>query len=331
VRPDEPIDESVSDFYATIQTPVLTNVKVEFGGDVVESELSPCPLPDLFAGEQLVVTGRYRHGGKTSIRLRGNVGGNTLVYEYPNLSLVEVGGDPFVARLWATRKIGALLDEIRAQGPEPELVDAVVDLSLRFGIVTPYTSYLVEEPDTQPIRETLDGGGAQARPQNLASARESVYAAAADEAAAPASGEAAVQSSVMRETLRSAKGVDEHQDVRFAGGRTFVRAASTASAEGGKGTLWLDTSYSEGQDVETVAFASDRYFELAADPAIAEILALSKEVLFVEDGGNAIRVTADENASSNESDPTPNEAQAESPNKGFWESVMRWLAGSTER
>ncbi|MFN2200511.1 MAG: VIT domain-containing protein [Caldilineaceae bacterium] len=331
VRPDEPIDESVSDFYATIQKPVLTNVEVEFGAGVAESDLLPYPLPDLFAGEQLIVAGRYRHGGNTSIRLRGNVGAKTVTYEYPELLLVDVGGEPFVARLWATRKIGALLDEIRAMGPETELVDAVVDLSMRYGIVTPYTSYLVEQPDIQSSRETLDDGDAQPRKQMLSSARESVFAATAEEAAAPASGEAAVQSSIARESLRSAQGVDAHQGVRFAGGRTFVSAGTANTADGQQATLWVDTSYSEDQNVETVAFASDRYFRLASDPDVAEILALSTEVLFVMDGDNAIRITAEKSGTSQESDPAQNLAQPQPTTGKFWDSLMLWLAGKRER
>jgi len=54
-----------------------------------------------------------------------------------------------IPRLWATRKIGYLLNQIRLKGPDQETIDQIVKLSIRYGIVTPYTSYLVTE--TAPL------------------------------------------------------------------------------------------------------------------------------------------------------------------------------------
>ncbi|MEZ4680026.1 MAG: hypothetical protein R2932_37980 [Caldilineaceae bacterium] len=51
-------------------------------------------------------------------------------------------------------RLGALLQEIRRNGPEQELIDAVVDLSLRYGIVTPYTSAYAPEPAGEAGVET---------------------------------------------------------------------------------------------------------------------------------------------------------------------------------
>jgi len=53
----------------------------------------------------------------------------------------NAGRAVFVPRLWATRKIGALLSAIRLHGEDPELVDSIVRLSIRYGIITPYTSF----------------------------------------------------------------------------------------------------------------------------------------------------------------------------------------------
>ena len=145
VEPDERVDEVVGDFYSQISTPVLTDVEVELG-DAQVDEMFPYPLPDLFAGDQLVVAGRYRDGGTVDVELRGSVNGEERLFVYPDQELTDAGGDSFVARLWATRKIGALLDEVRRSGPNDELIDAITDLSLAYGIVTPYTSFLVLEP-----------------------------------------------------------------------------------------------------------------------------------------------------------------------------------------
>jgi Ca-activated chloride channel family protein len=112
VLPEERIDEAVSAFYQGIQTPVLTEVEIDLGEDVLVDEVYPYPLPDLFAGEQLVVVGRYREGGTLPVTLRGTVNGVSHVVQYPGQTLVERGGEPFVARLWANRKIGVMMADI---------------------------------------------------------------------------------------------------------------------------------------------------------------------------------------------------------------------------
>ena len=62
VRPEEAIDEKVSAFYAKVSTPLLSDIEIDFGGIDVE-DIYPYPLPDLFAGTQLVVVGRYAEAG----------------------------------------------------------------------------------------------------------------------------------------------------------------------------------------------------------------------------------------------------------------------------
>jgi Ca-activated chloride channel family protein len=146
VRPFQAIDEIVSTFYAKVSTPVLADISLDFGGMVVE-QLYPQTLPDLFAGSQLVLVGRYRDGGPATITLRGTVNGEAKTFVYEDQFFRLRSGDDFIPRLWATRAIGHLLTEIRLHGENPELVQSVVNLSIRYGIITPYTSYLIEEDD----------------------------------------------------------------------------------------------------------------------------------------------------------------------------------------
>jgi Ca-activated chloride channel family protein len=51
--------------------------------------------------------------------------------------------------LWAVRRVGFLLDEIRLHGESPELRDEATDLARKFGIVTPYTAYLIMEDESR--------------------------------------------------------------------------------------------------------------------------------------------------------------------------------------
>src|SRR5262249_43269861 len=57
----------------------------------------------------------------------------------------------FVEDLWARRKVGYLLDQIRANGEKKELIDEVMTLAKRYGITTPYTSYLVVPDTAMPV------------------------------------------------------------------------------------------------------------------------------------------------------------------------------------
>ena len=301
VQPDERIDEAVGSFYAQISTPVLDNIALDFGNTAGVKQIFPYPLPDLFAGEQLVAVGRYAEGGKVDVELKGDVNGKERLYVYEGRDLVNSGGEPFVAKLWATRRIGELLSQIRRIGAEQELIDEIVDLSLRYGIVTPYTSYLVLEPGDyvpQPVTagSGSDGGSAAlaapAAPRAAAlDAEKGVAAAAAQAASAAPTGAAAVQASVARTSLESATTVTQNEAVRYAGGRTFQRQVKAVDAAGQPIELWVDTEYREGMDVTEVPFGSDAYFALLDEPGMAEWLSVGPLVVIVTGENAAVRVT----------------------------------------
>ena len=169
VRPGEKIDETVSDFYSKISTPVLSDVNVDWGGIQV-SDVYPYPLPDLFAGSQLVVAGRYRGSGPATITLKGSVNGESQTFAFEDLAFTNTGGDQFIAPLWATRKIGYLLAQIRLHGENKEAVDEIVSLAVRYGIVTPYTSFLIDESQDVFTPQGL-GGAAQNMQRQMAPRR----------------------------------------------------------------------------------------------------------------------------------------------------------------
>ena len=148
VLPSEDLEIKVSSFYAKINDPVLANLKLSFSGAVKPSKMYPSDLPDLFKGDQLVVLGRYSGAGDAAVTVAGTVNGKSRAFVCEAAFPDKASDYTFVPRLWATRRVGYLLDEIRLHGDSKELRDEVTDLARKYGIVTPYTAYLIAEDES---------------------------------------------------------------------------------------------------------------------------------------------------------------------------------------
>ncbi len=267
VRPGQNIDQEVSAFYAKVSTPLLSDIVVDFGGVQVE-DTYPYPLPDLFAGTQIVMVGRYRNGGETTVTLRGSVNGKRQVFEFAGARFVDEGGDDFIPRLWATRQVGYLLNQIRLHGESPELVQEIVDLSVRYGIMTPYTSFLVQEDaevfSDQGRKETAE--------------REYLVMATA-EPAAP-SGKAAVDDAEAQRVLEhsnTATGATTGA-VKVVGDKAFLL----------RDGVWIDTTFDAVKMTPVrVGFMSDAYFDLLrVRSEWGAYFAIGERVLVVLDAGD---------------------------------------------
>ena len=276
VRPSEKIDEVVSAFYAKVSTPVLSDVSVDFGGIAV-SDVYPYPLPDLFAGSQLVVAGRYRNGGPTTVTLKGTINGVPQSFKYTDVSLNGTGGDDYIPRLWATRKIGYLLTQIRLHGESKEVVNDIVTLAVRYGIVTPYTSFLVDEH-----ADVLTQSGRS----DVAKKAETQFAPSS----MPFTGAGAVQQSQQQNQLSGAAAAPTMAPAAAVPGSTVLQPAPV-QAIGDKTFLlrngvWNDTQFDPSKMKTTkIEFGSDAYFALgSSDPAWGKYLALGSRVIVVLNG-----------------------------------------------
>lgn len=271
VQPGEALDEALSGFYESISSPVLTNLALDYGEQSVY-DIYPQTLPDLFAGGQVVVVGRYRAGGKFDLTLRGMVNGEAQTFHFTDQEFAadnhtDSGPLSNLPRLWATRKIGALLTQIRLKGPDQESIDQIVRLSIRYGIVTPYTSYLVTED--MPL------GAANQR--DLADQSfEALQAMPTQASGAPAVEKAAGEGALSEAEAAPALSADIAQVVKLAGARTFVY----------KDSIWYDTAYDPAQmKPQQITFLSPDYFALVdSRPDVAPALALGAHVILVVDG-----------------------------------------------
>jgi Ca-activated chloride channel family protein len=146
VKPDEDIESHVSRFYAKLTSPVLTDIRIELSGTDV-NRTYPRDIPDLFEGGQLVWVGRYRQAGRSTVRLSGKVGDERRSFEFPvELASTDRGSShDYVERIWAVRRVGDIIDQIDLHGRNKELIDELVSLSTRYGILTPYTSFLADD------------------------------------------------------------------------------------------------------------------------------------------------------------------------------------------
>jgi Ca-activated chloride channel family protein len=261
VGPGEDVEMALGTLATKIQHPVLADL--ELGESPVRiEEVYPRRLPDLFAGEDLVIVGRYRAGTRDvrgALGIEGTRTGRVERYaldaEFPEH---ETRND-FLPKLWASRKIGVLQQEIRLNGEDPELVDEIRKTALRYGLISEYTSYLVLEPSMADI-----AAGAGLRLDEVVV----TGVAAAPPLPAQATGQVAVQRAEQSRRSREAKSladVDAAQNeaesmigrdaivgTRQVAGRTFVERDGE----------WRDVSLAADVKTVTIEAFGEAYFEL---------------------------------------------------------------------
>ena len=147
ILPSEDLEIKVSNFFAKIREPVLSNVKLTFPDGIKVTKMYPQTMPDLFKGDQLVLCGRYSGDGSGDCVIEGDAGGEHQTFKVPVSFAKTSTAQPFVPRLWASRRVAYLLDEIRLHGENEELKSEATDLARQFGLVTPYTAYLIMEDE----------------------------------------------------------------------------------------------------------------------------------------------------------------------------------------
>jgi Ca-activated chloride channel family protein len=316
VRPQEDIELKVSALYNKIAYPVMTDIRLDWGQARV-FDVYPRKAPDLFRGGQVVIMGRARGELPEEIKVTGVLAGKPvgMAFEAEPEEDSQAGSraHDFIPRLWATRKVGYLLEEIRQHGEASELKTEVIRLAKKYGLVTPYTSYLAVDdselenrppppivqpwrhrgviPEGGPVLEE-DRAGAGAMPRSAPARSQSVGGASAKKARRERilrdnrglhqdTGEEAVETSIAVDAFKDAEVEDEAGGLRtrYLDGVLFVYQGGAWRQEGAQGQA----------QVKIKAFSRAYFNLLAAHPGLKAPLALGQRVI-VKVGGKVVEV-----------------------------------------
>ncbi|HVS60007.1 MAG TPA: VIT domain-containing protein [Gemmatimonadaceae bacterium] len=254
VRPEESVERAVGIVASRLTSPLVTDVRIHADG-VRLLKMHPAGPMDIFAGEDLVILSRYDGSGNAVVHFEGQttngpVSWSTRVY-FPDRSREN----PFVARLWATQRVGYLSAEKRKHGGSQEIDDEIRDLGERFGIPTEFSSYLVIEPGMNR-RRVMGAGGVQL---------QSVVVTGAA-AGAPASAAVQFEAAKTAAAQRSATSLSAADEVDFSGyasarqGGNLTRAGNVTFVL--RDSVWTDVRYKKSGTVLQVKPFSDAYFKL---------------------------------------------------------------------
>ncbi len=286
VKPNQDIEVSVSNMYSKISKPILTDIELDFDNIAIDN-MYPRELPDVFHGSQLVVLGRYKDGRNTTLKLRGTANNRDQTFLKDVEFSKEKSKYDYIPRLWAARRIGYLIDEIRLHGKNQELVEEIMRLSEKYGILTEYTSFLVQEaPVTaQPLspseRETQ-------RTRNLSKAEESLSFGFGMERGS----QAVSNAEMLQDQLKNAPSLAQQNRVKH-----YDREGNVQTSEIGdvtynnsqayfrRGEQWVSTQFDANKEVIKIAPYSKAYFQLAnLSKNISQTLAMGENVSFVQNG-----------------------------------------------
>ena len=280
VEPKEDLEIKVSNFFTKVSAPVLSDLQIDFGN--VETDfVYPRKITDLFKGAQITLIGRYKNDNdlqNITLRLTGKSGTENRSFNYQNLDFPKRAEENnFLPRLWATRRVGWILEQIRANGETKELRDEVSELGTRYGIVTPYTSFLATDGSFASVDVTASGS----------------FRADDKEAKKMRSvkGEDAVKLSVQQNTQQSnASLAPASKNVYVANtmSNQFVGTKNFYNQSG----VWQDAEFKAEKKLPeiSVKYGSEEFYALLnKEKSLAQFLALGEQVVVVWNG-NVYRV-----------------------------------------
>ncbi len=288
VPPNGNVEQTVGNLARKLRAPALVDLRVVSSPARIVS-MEPVRLPDLFAGQELVILGRYQGSGNGPLVIEGTRDGQTVRVSTPVEFAARETDHEYVSTLWAARRIGALTRTMRLEGSTPERIEEIKALALRHGIVTEYTAYLVQEPVVasngggMPRDEETRRRGGQApsgAPATMAAppARSQTGKAAFDAAQTSADYADATNVSAARQVSERAQDRMESVVVTGVGGATQQKVVGSRRYEQ-RGTQWTDIGQRTQRVVSVEAFSTAYFALLQALPELRDAAALGEDVL----------------------------------------------------
>jgi Ca-activated chloride channel family protein len=295
INPNEDIEVKISNFFTKIESPVLTDLELKIDSPLKVGKVYPRDIPDLFKGSSISLIGRFSGSGNAKIILKGKIMKRSKKFVFSgNFKKTDHSSD-FIPKLWAARKVGFLLDQIRLNGENDELKNEIIRVARKYGIVTPYTSYLIVEDEKRSVsRRLIRERDRLLTPSVFAGSKFKEEAARNHSSLQMKSGSLSVRASrevqqmylasdysqinqgIKRIPLKNigVKSVGIHSVVQNINGRAFYNT----------GNFWVDSLIRVRKNLRTekIKFLSDKYFKLLKNyPFVSKFLFLGKNVKFV--------------------------------------------------
>jgi Ca-activated chloride channel family protein len=162
IAADDSIYLKVKDLYRVLFLPKIRNVGFDFG-TIGPYDVFPQPVPDIHAGDQLLMAGRFTTPGVSHVQMSGDVESTPALFSQDILFTDTDTSMLAVARYWGAKKIENLLSLIALLGEKEELVNQVIALSIKYSVLTPYTAFLVVEPTSGSSTGVEEGGNPPTR------------------------------------------------------------------------------------------------------------------------------------------------------------------------
>lgn len=282
VPPNGNVEQTVGSLARKLRAPALVDLHV-VSSPVRIVSMEPVRLPDLFAGQELVVLGRYSGSGSGPLVIEGRRDGQTVRVSTPVEFTAHDTDHEYVGTLWAARRIGALTRTMRIEGSTPERIEEIRALALRHGIVTEYTAYLVQEP-AAALPNVVAPGGSMASGGTRNSAPAPVAAPAARAQTGQGAFDAAQTSASLSgttsvsEARKASQRAQERSEPESGRRRDQSRVVGSRRFEQ-RGTQWADVSQQSQRVVTVEAFSAAYFALLKALPELRDVSQLGDDVL----------------------------------------------------
>lgn len=285
VQPGENVERALSLLATKIRHPVLTDLELS-GGPVEITEVYPVHIPDVFAGEELVLFGRYDGDGQSQLTVSGERVGRALEFSTEHVFPEDSDANDYIPRLWASRKLGHLERQVWTEGITESLAEEIRTLALRYGLPSRYTAYLVQEPGIVAAGPVDPAGGRRGGFLGRVANRLS-GSGSAPPAAAPTTGADAVQAAASARQMRSmasahelARAEQELMDEALEAGSGRPRQAIAGRIFELRDGVWTDVTFVEGGRTVEVKVYGSAWFELiGAVPELEGVLRTHENVV----------------------------------------------------